>query len=75
MEATDVEIRRERMLRRLRTRPWWKHHSEAIRYVLAFVAYVALGIFAAGVFANWIYGVVFLVLTVWGIPALWRRLR
>jgi hypothetical protein len=42
---------------------------------LAFVSYVALGLVAEEVFSSWMIGVLFLVASVWGIPALWRRLR
>jgi fatty acid desaturase len=75
METMERERRKQALRRRVRTRPWWSQHGELLRYLVAFVAYVGLGIFAAQVFANWIYGVVFLVATVWGVPALWRRLR
>ncbi|MGH7753629.1 MAG: hypothetical protein ACREN5_12505 [Gemmatimonadales bacterium] len=67
-------VRRERLLVRVR-RPWWKRHAEPLRYSLAFVAYVGLGLLAEQVFSSWVIGVAFLVGTVWGVPALGRRLR
>jgi hypothetical protein len=45
------------------------------RYLLAGVAYIALGLVAKQVLAWWTYGMVFLLLAVWGVPAWRERLR
>jgi fatty acid desaturase len=68
------EVRRQQMVARLQ-RPWWRRHAELLRYGLAFVAYVCLGLLAEQVFSSWVFGVAFLVGAVWGLPALWGRLR
>lgn len=70
----EDEARRKSLLQRV-SRPWWKRHGETLRYVFAFVAYVGLGVVAKEIFASWVWGLTFLVVAVWGIPALWRRLR
>ncbi|MEX0781564.1 MAG: hypothetical protein WD557_02870 [Dehalococcoidia bacterium] len=73
--ATERDLRRkERLLARMQ-RPWWRRHGEILRYGLAFVAYVGLGLLFEQVFSSWVLGVAFLVGAAWGIPALWRRLR
>ncbi|MGH2608283.1 MAG: hypothetical protein ACRDHF_04270 [Tepidiformaceae bacterium] len=74
IERRRTDARRRRLLERVR-RPWWVRHSEAVRYGLAFAAYVGLGLVFEQVMSSWIYGVAFLVVVAWGIPALWRRLR
>jgi len=45
------------------------------RYLLAGLAYIALGLVAKEVLAWWSYGMVFLLLAVWGLPAWRERLR
>ena len=50
-------------------------HRELSGYVIAGAAYIALGFVAKQVFAWWSYGAIFAVLTIWGLPALWKRLR
>jgi hypothetical protein len=69
-----LDARRQRVLARVR-RPWWVRHGELVRYGLAFVAYVGLGLVFTEVLSSWIFGVGFLVVFAWGVPALWRRLR
>lgn len=73
-KATHPEARRRQMLARIQ-RPWWKRHAELLRYALAFIAYVGLGLLFEQLMSSWIFGVMFLVAAVWGVPALWRRLR
>lgn len=72
--AIGDEARRKSLLHHV-SRPWWRRHGELLRYALAFVAYVALGVLFKEIFASWVWGLTFLVVAVWGIPALWRRLR
>lgn len=44
-------------------------------YVGAFVAYVVLGYFLKSIVLNWIVGPIFLVLVLYSVPAIIRRLR
>jgi hypothetical protein len=44
------------------------------RYLLAGLAYIALGLVVKQVLAWWTYGMFFLLLAVWGVPA-WRERR
>jgi hypothetical protein len=72
--AGKLDARRQRVLARVR-RPWWVRHAELLRYSVAFVAYVGLALVFTEVMSSWIFGVGFLVVAAWGVPALWRRLR
>jgi hypothetical protein len=49
-------------------------HGELILYVAAGAAYITLGVFVKQALALWIEGAAFLLLTVWLLPALVRRL-
>ena len=71
----DQDAGRRKSLLQSVSRPWWKRHGEILRYAFAFVAYVGLGVVAKEVFSSWVWGLTFLVVAVWGLPALWRRLR
>jgi hypothetical protein len=51
-----------------------RQHGELILYLVAGVAYITLGVFVKQVLALWIEGAAFLLLTVWLLPALVRRL-
>jgi len=51
-----------------------RRHSELILYVAAGAAYITLGVFVKQALALWIEGAAFLLLTVWLLPALVRRL-
>lgn len=52
----------------------WSRRQEVTVYLLAAVAYMLLGFVAKGVFAWWLFGAIFLLVVVWGVPAIWRRL-
>ena len=47
--------------------------SDRILYGLAAVAYILLGVLVPEVLLSWISGVAFLLLAVWLVPALVRR--
>jgi hypothetical protein len=47
--------------------------SDGLLYGLAAVAYITLGVFVPEVLFPWIAGVVFLLVAVWIVPALVRR--
>lgn len=47
----------------------------AVLYVVAGVAYIALGVAVPELLLSWAEGVAFLLLAVWLIPAALRRLR
>ncbi len=47
--------------------------SDRVLYGLAAVAYIALGVLVPEVLLSWIVGVAFLLLAVWIVPALVRR--
>ncbi len=48
--------------------------SDRVLYGLAAVAYITLGVLVPEVLLSWIVGVAFLLLAVWIVPALLRRL-
>ena len=48
---------------------------ELALYLAAGAAYVALGVFVPEALFAWVAGAVFLLLAVWIVPALVRRLR
>jgi hypothetical protein len=50
-------------------------YSELIPYLLSGAAYITLGIFVKQALALWLEGAAFLLLTVWLLPALVRRIR
>jgi putative Ca2+/H+ antiporter (TMEM165/GDT1 family) len=47
--------------------------TDRVLYGIAAVAYVALGVFVPEVLFSWIGGVAFLLVAVWLVPALVRR--
>ncbi len=49
--------------------------NELALYLAAAVAYIALGVAVPEVLLSWVEGAGFLLLTVWLLPALARRLR
>jgi hypothetical protein len=49
-------------------------HGELILYIAAGIAYITLGVFVKQALALWLEGAAFLLLTVWLLPALVRRL-
>jgi hypothetical protein len=51
-----------------------RRHGELILYVAAGVAYITLGVFVKQALALWLEGAAFLLLAVWLLPALVRRL-
>ncbi len=52
-----------------------RRYNELILYGAAGVAYITLGIFVKQALALWIEGAAFLLLAVWLLPAVIRRLR
>lgn len=48
---------------------------ELVLYVAAGAAYVALGVFVPHLLLSWPVGVAFLLVAVWLVPALVRRVR
>ena len=52
-----------------------RRYNELILYGAAGVAYITLGIFVKQALAFWIEGAAFLLLAVWILPAVIRRLR
>jgi hypothetical protein len=50
-------------------------HGELLLYLAAGVAYITLGLFVKQALALWIEGAAFLLVAVWLLPALVRRLR
>ena len=52
----------------------FRAHSELVLYIVAGIAYIALGVFVQQVLAWWIYGAAFLLFAVWIVPAFLRRL-
>lgn len=58
--------------------PVWdalRRYNVQILYGVSGLAYITLGIFVKQVLALWIEGAAFLLLTVWLLPALVRRIR
>ena len=49
--------------------------SELRLYLIAAVAYIALGVALPRVLLSWVEGTAFLLLVVWILPSLIRRLR
>ena len=49
--------------------------SELRLYLVAAVAYIALGVAYPSVLYSWVEGTAFLLLVVWILPSLIRRLR
>jgi hypothetical protein len=49
-------------------------HGELLLYLAAGAAYITLGVFVKQALALWLEGAAFLLLTVWLLPALIRRL-
>jgi hypothetical protein len=49
--------------------------SELRLYLVAAVAYIALGVAFPRVLLSWVEGTAFLLLVVWILPSLFRRLR
>ena len=49
--------------------------NELALYLAAAVAYIALGVAWPSLLLSWVEGTVFLLLVVWVLPALVRRLR
>jgi hypothetical protein len=48
---------------------------ERLLYAGAAVSFVAIGVFVTEFALSWVAGFSWLLLWVWGLPALWRRLR
>lgn len=48
---------------------------ELALYLVAAVAYIALGVAVPQVLFSWVEGTAFLLLVVWILPSLFRRLR
>lgn len=51
-----------------------ERHGELILYLVAGVAYITLGVFVKQALALWLEGAAFLLLAVWIVPALIRRI-
>jgi hypothetical protein len=49
--------------------------SERLLYAGAALSYVSIGVFVPQFALSWIVGIAWLLLWVWGLPALWQRLR
>jgi len=47
---------------------------ERVLYGCAAVSYVAIGVFVTEFTLSWVVGVGWLLLWVWGLPVVWRRL-
>lgn len=43
-------------------------------YAIAAAIYITVGVWEPRVLLSWAEGILFLLLAVWGIPAMWRRL-
>lgn len=56
-------------------RTFLSRHGELLLYVAAGIAYITIGVFVKQLLALWLEGAAFLLLTVWLLPALIRRLR
>ena len=52
-----------------------RSRGELVLYVAASVVYVALGLVEPNLLLSWFEGAAFLLLAVWIVPALVRRLR
>jgi putative Ca2+/H+ antiporter (TMEM165/GDT1 family) len=52
-----------------------RFRGELARYVLAAVAYIALGVAVPEALFSWIEGAAFLLVAVWILPAIVERLR
>jgi hypothetical protein len=52
-----------------------RSRGELARYVLAAIAYIALGVAFPELLFSWVEGAVFLLLAVWVVPALLERRR
>ena len=52
-----------------------RFRGELARYVLAAVAYIALGVAVPELLFSWAEGAVFLLLAVWVVPAVLERRR
>jgi hypothetical protein len=64
--------RRPRTLRRLLASAGVR---EAALYAAAAVSYVVVGVFVTQIFLFWPFGFAWLLLSVWALPALIRRMR
>jgi hypothetical protein len=49
--------------------------TERLLYAGAAASYVAIGVFVTEFTLSWVVGIGWLLLWVWGLPALWGRLR
>jgi hypothetical protein len=49
--------------------------SERVLYGLAGVSYITLGVFVPEILFSWVEGAAFLLLVVWILPSIVRRLR
>jgi hypothetical protein len=49
--------------------------KERLLYAGAAVSYISIGVFVTEFALSWVVGFSWLLLWVWGLPALWRRLR
>jgi hypothetical protein len=49
--------------------------KERLLYACAAVSYVSIGVFVTEFTLSWVVGIGWLLLWVWGLPAIWQRVR